>query len=277
MRDPYTVLGIPRTASDDDVKRAFRRLAKRLHPDLNPGNRAVEQQFRELNAANEILSDPEKRRRFDRGEIDADGKDRGFSRTNRAGGASIDDLFEEFFGRSRRQAGGRAKTRAAPPPQTLRIDFLEAALGGTRQVTLADGRSVDVKIPAGIATGQTLRLRDAQAGDALLEIVVEPHPHFSRTERDIHLEVGVALADAVLGASIDVATIHGPVTVKVPKGSNSGTVLRLKGKGITASNVAGDQYVKLRLVLPDPPDPELAAALERWALRQAGKVRGAAG
>jgi DnaJ-class molecular chaperone len=274
MRDPYTVLGVPRTASDDDVKRAFRRLAKRLHPDLNPGNRTVEQQFRELNAANEILSDPVKRRRFDRGEIDADGKERGSTRSDRS---SIDELFEEFFGRSRRQTGGRAKSRPAAPPRSLRIDFLEAALGGTRQLTLADGRAVEVKIPAGIATGQTLRLRDASSGDALLEIVVEPHPHFSRTDRDIHIEVEVALADAVLGASIDVATIHGPVTVKVPKGSNSGTVLRLKGKGIAASGLPGDQYVRLRLVLPDPPDPELAAALERWASRQAGKVRGSAG
>src|SRR5277367_5994705 len=132
MRDPYTVLGVPKTASDEDVKRAFRRLAKRLHPDLNPGNRAVEQQFRELNAANEILSDPEKRRRFDRGEIDAEGKDRGFTRSARSDSASIDDLFEEFFGRSRREARGRAKPHPTAPPQTLRIEFLEAALGATR-------------------------------------------------------------------------------------------------------------------------------------------------
>jgi DnaJ-class molecular chaperone len=276
MRDPYTVLGVPRSASDEDVKRAFRRLAKRLHPDLNPGNRALEQQFRELNAANELLSDPEKRRRFDRGEIDADGKERGFGRTARGDGISLDEVFQEFWGRARRGPGARSRPHAAPPPQTLRIEFLEAALGGMRQVALADGRSVEVKVPPGIATGQTLRLRNAVAGDALLEIVVEPHPHFTRTDRDIHLEVGVALADAVLGAAMTVATIHGDVTVKVPKGSNSGTLLRLKGKGIEAGGVAGDQYVKLRVVLPEPPDPDLTAALERWAQRQAGKVRGSA-
>lgn len=276
MRDPYTVLGIPRTASDEDVKRAFRRLAKRLHPDLNPGNRAREQQFRELNAANELLSDPAKRQRYDRGEIDADGRERAFARSARGDGVSLDDVIQEFFGRGRRAGAARTRTRGIPTPQTLRIGFLEAALGGTRLVALADGRSVEVKIPAGIATGQTLRLRDAQAGDALLEIMVEPHPHFTRIDRDIHLEVPVGLADAVLGASITVPTIHGDVSVKVPRGSNTGTQLRLKGKGIEAGGVGGDQYVKLRIMLPDPPDPELMAALERWALRQAGKVRGPA-
>jgi DnaJ-class molecular chaperone len=276
MRDPYTVLGIPRTASDADVKSAYRRLAKRLHPDLNPGNRAREQQFRELSAANELLSDPDKRRRYDRGEIDADGKERGFTRATRgAGGAgvNIDDLIQEFFGRGRRPGGANGRRGAGSTRQTLRIGFLEAALGGTRQVALADGRSVEVKIPPGTASGETLRLRDAAAGEALLAIEVEPHPAFTRTERDIHLEAPVGLADAVLGASITVPTIHGDVAVKVPKGSNSGTVLRLKGKGIVSGGLSGDQYVKLRIVLPDPPDPELQAALERWAERRAAKVR----
>ncbi len=282
MRDPYTVLGVERGASAEDIKRAFRRLAKKLHPDLNPGKRAVEQQFREANGAYELLSDPAKRKRFDRGEIDAEGRERGFNfgqagtRAAPGGGFadfSLDEVFQEFLRRGRRSTGPqpRAKPKEAST-LTLRLDFLEAALGGKRQVTLA-GRSVEVAIPAGIDTGQKLRLRDAQAGEVFIEVSVEPHPTFTRKDHDIHVEAPVGLVDAVLGGSITVPTIHGPVTVKVPKGSNSGATLRLKGKGIAAAGTTGDQYVKLRIVLPDPPDPELAQFLERWAQRQGTKVR----
>ncbi len=290
MRDPYAVLGLARDASDEDVKRAFRRLAKRLHPDVNPGNRAVENQFRELNAAYELLSDPAKRRRFDRGEIDAEGRERGFGfggarpRAGRGGGFSdfsLDEVFQEFLRRGRRSASGaRADAAAAgqvPASQALRIGFLEAALGARRQVVLADGRTVEIAIPPGIDSGQKLRLHDAHAGDIHLDVTVDPHPHFTRKDRDIQVELPVSLADAVLGATLTVPTIHGDVAVKVPKGSNSGALLRLKGKGIAASGGAGDQYVRLRVMLPDPADPELTSFLERWAERRRQKVRGNAG
>jgi DnaJ-class molecular chaperone len=286
MRDPYAVLGVARNASDDEIKRAFRRLAKKLHPDVNPGKRA-EQQFSELNAANALLSDPAKRKRFDRGEIDAEGRERGFNfgfgqtgagpRAAPGGGFadfSLDEVFQEFLGRGRRAAGAQPRAKAtAVANVTMRLGFLEAALGGKRQMALGD-RSVEVAIPAGIDTGQKLRLRDPQAGEVLLEVTVDPHPTFTRKDRDIHVEAPVGLVDAVLGGSITVPTIHGPVTVKVPKGSNSGATLRLKGKGIAAAGASGDQYVKLRIVLPDPPDPELAQFLERWAQRQGTKVPG---
>ena len=288
MRDPYAVLGLARGASDEDVKRAFRRLAKRLHPDVNPGNRAVETQFRELNAAYELLSDPMKRKRFDRGEIDAEGKERGFgfgnagARAGRSGGFSdfsLDEVFQEFLRRGRRSAGGAraGATRAEPPGQALRIGFLEAALGAKRHVVLADGRTVEVAIPAGIDSGQKLRLHDAQAGDIHLDVTVDPHPLFVRKDRDIQVELPVNLADAVLGATLTVPTIYGDVAVKVPKGSNSGALLRLRGKGIAMPGGAGDQYVRLRVMLPDPADPELTSYLERWAERRRQKVRGNAG
>jgi DnaJ-class molecular chaperone len=279
MKDPYAVLGVARHATAEEIKRAFRRLAKRLHPDVNPGKRAVEQQFRELNNAYELLSDAVKRRRFDRGEIDAEGRERvasfspgGARRERQATGDafSIDELFQEFLHRGRRQGGRGSAKPAESAPQRLVLDFLEAARGGKRPVTLGDGRSVEVAVPPGIDTGQRLRLRDAQAGDAYLEVVVEPHPLFSRKDRDIHVEVPVGLAQAVLGGTITVPTIHGDVTVKVPRGSNSGSTLRLRGKGIVvAASEAGDQYVKLRVMLPDPPDAELTALVERWA-----RVRG---
>jgi DnaJ-class molecular chaperone len=291
MRDPYTVLGVPRGASEDELKSAYRKLAKKLHPDVNPGKRAVEQQFKEVTAAYDFLSDPQKRRRYDRGEIGPDGAERmhgfhaggpgaGFHRSGgfngargRSGGggfgAGLDDIISEFLHRGSRQE--TAETQA--PAQKLAIGFLEAARGGKRRVTLAGGRALDVSIPAGIEAGQRLRLRSPE-GDAFLEIEIEPHALFTRKGHDIHIEVPVTLVEAVLGATITVPTIHGAVAVKVPPGSNSGATLRLKGKGIAAKASTGDQYVKLRVALPDPPDPELIRFLEKWQAKHPYDVRG---
>jgi DnaJ-class molecular chaperone len=278
MKNPYVVLGVARNASDEELKRSYRRLAKRLHPDVNPGNHAVEQQFRELTAAYELLSDPAQRRRFDNGEIDADGRERGFSprpsgaraeRRTASEGFSLDEIFQEFLGRGRK-AGAKA---AEPAAQTLTLAFVDAARGGKRPVALADGRSIEVSIPAGIDSGQRLRLRDPKAGEILLEVAVEPHAVFTRHGRDIHVELPVTLAEALLGATITVPTIHGAVALKVPRGSNSGSLLRLRGKGIVLADASGDQYVKLKVVLPDPPDAELVAFIERWAQRHGYKVR----
>lgn len=280
MKDPYSLLGLTREATAEEIKRTYRRLAKRLHPDLNPGNRAVEQQFKELSAAYELLSDPAQRARFDRGEIDGDGNERrrGFRtagrRTAEPESFSFDGLFSEIFGRGR-QAAGAAFGAAAAPTTTLRLFFLEAALGTRRRIALTDGREIEVAVPAGIDSGQTLRLRGAHGSDIHLLIEIEPHPLFTRQGKDIHLELPVTLAEAVLGATVTVPTIHGPVAVRVPHGSNGGAVLRLKGKGIVAAQAApGDQYAKLRVMLPDPPDPELTRFLERWAAGHAYAVRG---
>ncbi|HXP12667.1 MAG TPA: DnaJ C-terminal domain-containing protein [Stellaceae bacterium] len=285
MRDPYAVLGVARDTADDEIKRAYRKLAKRLHPDLNPGKRAIEQQFKEITAAYDLLSDPAKRSRYDRGEIGPDGAERmrgfrhsgagpgagfGGARGGRRGGGAgfggLDDIIAEFLGR-----GGRRGPEA--PAQKLKVSFLEAARGGKQRVALADGRSLDVAVPAGIEAGQRLRLH-GPAGDTYLEIEIEPHPLFTRKDRDIHIEVPVTLVEAVLGATITVPTIHGAVALKVPRGSNSGATLRLKGKGLHAAPIPGDQYVKLKVTLPDPPDPELVRFLERWSADHAYDVRG---
>jgi DnaJ-class molecular chaperone len=284
MRDPYAVLGVERGASDEAIKKAYRRLAKKLHPDVNPGNSAVEQQFKEVTAAYDLLSDPAKRARFDRGEIDAAGAERGFHaqgarayRRAESGAFSFDDIISEILGRGRRES----EERVGDVSQALRLSFVEAALGGKRRITAPDGRSVDIAIPAGIESGQTLRLkgqgprgpRGIPPGDLYLDIEVTPHPFYQRKDQDIHLELPVTLGEAVLGARITVPTIHGPVAVKVPRGSNSGATLRLKGKGIPGSAGAGDQYVKLRVVLPDPPDQELMSFLERWSAKHPYSVR----
>ncbi|HEX7967915.1 MAG TPA: J domain-containing protein [Stellaceae bacterium] len=290
MKDPYAVLGLSREASEDDIKKAYRRLAKKLHPDLSPGNRAAEQQFKEVTAAYDLLSDPAKRARFDRGEIDAGGGERGAG--FRAQGArayrratgnnfSFDEIIAELLGRGRRGAGPHAEERVAEAmaAQKLRLDFVEAALGGKRRVALSDGREVEITVPAGVDSGQTLRLRgQGMGGDVHLEIEVETHPVFQRKRHDIHVELPVTLVEAVLGGTVTVPTLHGSVALKVPRGSNSGSTLRLRGKGIAGPDGrAGDQYVKLRVVLPDPPDPELTAFLERWGQKRAYDVRGKAG
>ncbi|HZB92787.1 MAG TPA: J domain-containing protein [Stellaceae bacterium] len=291
MRDPYVVLGVPRDASDDAIKKAYRRLAKKLHPDIHPGSRSHEQQFKEVAAAYDLLSDPVKRARFDRGEIDAAGSERGFHAHGagagarayqRAGGAfSFDEIIAEILGRGRRES----EERLGDQSLSLRLAFLDAVVGGKRRVTLADGRSIDITIPAGIESGQTLRLRGqgpkaprgVAPGDLYLEIEVDPHAYFQRKEHDIHVELPVTLTEAALGATVKVPTIHGPVALKVPRGSNSGSTLRLKGKGIAASGKTGDQYVKLRIVLPEPPDAELTAFLERWGAKHPYDVRGKLG
>ena len=313
MRDPYTVLGVGRGASDDEIKRAYRKLAKKLHPDLNPGKKSIEAQFKEVTAAYDFLSDPSKRARYDRGEIGPDGAEkmrfrhaagadpfgganpfgsgafgggsaaaraRGRARPGSGAGASsgggfgagLDDIIAEFLGRGRKNAAV-----ADPPAQKIKIGFLEAARGGKHRVTFSDGRNIDIAIPAAIEAGQKLRLKDAKAGEIYLEIEIEPHPLFTRKDKDIHVDVPVTLVEAVLGATITVPTIHGAVALKVPRGSNSGATLRLKGKGITASGVSGDQLVKLRVTLPDPPDPELVKFLERWSEGHAYEVRGKMG
>jgi DnaJ-class molecular chaperone len=296
MKDPYVVLGVARDASEDDIKKAYRKLAKKLHPDLSPGNDAHERQFKEVASAYDLLSDQAKRARFDRGEIDAGGGERGPAYRPHPGarayrraaesGFSFDEIITEILGRGRFAGDAHEEERVGDTSQALRLGFVEAALGGKRRVQIPDGRTIEIMVPAGIETGQTLRLRGQGGrgprgmppGDVYLEIEVEPHALFQRKERDIHVELPVTLPEAALGATVTVPTIHGAVAVKVPRGSNSGSTLRLKGRGIAAADgKTGDQYVKLRVMLPDPPDPELTAFLERWGAKRVYDVRGKIG
>jgi DnaJ-class molecular chaperone len=301
MRDPYSVLGVSKTASDDEIRQAFRKLAKKHHPDLNPGNKEAEAKFKEISQANEILSDPEKRRRFDAGEIDATGQEmppRGFYRDQaggpsgrkyqRAGGheefVDMGGIFSEMFGERRGFGfGGGAEgfdMGGLPVSYTLSVPFLVAARGGKQRVSLPDGRTLDIDVPEGTRDGTTLRLKGQgmpgakgqPPGDAFVEIRVQPHAFFEARDNDIHVELPVTLREAVLGDRVKVPTVGGSVMLSVPAGSNTGSTLRLKGRGLLdrKSGQHGDQYVKLKVVLPDRPDDKLRAFLESW---EAGKTQ----
>jgi DnaJ-class molecular chaperone len=300
MADPYKTLGVSPGAAADEIKKAYRKLAKKLHPDVNPGNKKIEQQFKEATAAYDLLSDAEKRRRFDSGEIDDQGNPRGFAggwgpgrtagagarRSGRPADAGIDDsmaddIFRDFFNFGR---GGGARTnvrmRGADVTYKTDVAFLDAARGAKTRITLSDGKTIDMTIPSGTEDGQTLRLKGqglpgqggGPSGDAFVEIGVKPHPFFERQGNDILLECPISLNEAVLGGTITIPTIDGSVSLKVPKNSNSGTQLRLKGKGVAdAKGQRGDQYVRFVVVLPRQMDVELEVAIERWAKTDAAK------
>jgi len=298
MTDPYSVLGVPKTASEDDIRKAFRKLAKKHHPDLNPGDKASEAKFKEIGQANDILSDPEKRRRFDAGEIDGTGQEmppRGFYR-DQAGGrggkydhaaghesfVDMGGIFSEMFGERRGFGGGGGPGAGGggfdmggmPVTYSLRVPFLVAARGGKQRVTLPDGKTLDIDVPEGTSDGQTLRLKGQgmpgtkgrPAGDAYVEIHVDPHAFFQPRDNDIHVELPVTVTEAALGGKVKVPTVGGAVMLNVPAGSNTGTSLRLKGRGLLdrKSGQRGDQYVKLKVVLPETPDGKLKEFLEGW-------------
>lgn len=303
MSDPYSVLGVAKTASDDDIRKAFRKLAKKHHPDLNPGDKKAEAKFKEITQANDLLSDKEKRRRFDAGEIDASGNEmppRGFYR-DQAGGpggakyyrsngqdefVDMGGIFSEMFGQRRGFGGGRGAEGfegfegfgrgggGMPVSYTLPVPFLVAARGGKQRVGLPDGKTLDIDVPEGTTDGTTLRLKGqgmpgangGPAGDAYVEIKVQPHAFFEARDSNIHVELPVTIAEAALGGKIKVPTIGGPVMLNVPAGSNTGTSLRLKGRGLLdrKSGQRGDQYVKLKVVLPDKPDEKLKEFLANW-------------
>ncbi|MEC9347032.1 MAG: J domain-containing protein [Pseudomonadota bacterium] len=297
MRDPYSVLGVARGASQDDIKKSYRKLAKELHPDRHPGDEAAVDRFKEVSAAYDLLGDADKRARFDRGEIDADGQERGprFHHAGAGAGGGPDDMFSGFgfggagprgfedivgdlFGGRR---GARTQARGRDRKYSLQIEFLEAARGGSRRLTLPGGKPLDVRIPAGIEEGQQIRLKgqgepgpNGADGDALIEVSIRPHAFFRREGLDIHMELPISLAEAVLGGKVMAPTVHGDVAVAVPKGSNAGRTLRLKGKGIRKGGEEGDQYVKLKIVLPDGEDPELEAFVKGWSRGKGHDPRG---
>jgi DnaJ-class molecular chaperone len=291
--DPYVVLGLSRDATEQQIRAAYRKLAKSFHPDLNPGDKAAEERFKKIASANDILSDTDKRARYDRGEIDASGQkrpERPFYRSqaespagakyHRAGASDpldeeeLGDLFSELFrAQGAGPAGpGRARTSRNRPIRghdqnyLLSISFLEAVNGTTSRLIIPGGGTLDVKVPPGIVDGQMLRLRGrgepglngGPAGDALIELVVAPHHLFRRDGDDILLDVPVLFREAVLGARITVPTPGGKVALTVPPHSDSGTRLRLRGRGVPAhgDRAAGDFLVTLKLVA-GPPDAEL--------------------
>jgi DnaJ-class molecular chaperone len=331
MKDLYSVLGVSKSASQDEIKKAYRKLAKQYHPDLNPGNTDAEQKFKEISQAYDILADKDKRRQYDAGEIDASGQQQAGPAGAGAAGAgpggfyyktytsgpgrgskyagfdfgreefSAEDIFADLFGGGfggRRAGagagagGGFGGARGAKAPgedvnYSIRVGFLEAANGARKRVRLADGKTIDVNIPAGTEDGKALRLKGkgkpglggGPAGDAYVRIRIEPHPYFSRDGRDIHVTLPVSLQEAVEGASVTVPTIHGQVQMKIPAGSNSGKTLRLRGRGIQpkGEETRGDQLVTLQVQLPDEPDKELRDFVRKWGEKHPYNPRQKAG
>ena len=293
--DLYDALGVTKKATADEIRKAYRALAKKYHPDLNPGDKEAEETFKKIQGAYGILSDEEKRKQYDAGAIDAQGNERqhGYYREyasdpgahpyqSDAGYADFGDVFSDLFGGRARggAAGGEGfRMRGGDVRYTLAVTFEEAVLGAKKRVTMPDGKSLDITIPAGQRDGQMLRLRGkgmpghggGPAGDALIEVHVAPHATFRRDGDDIRCDLAIGLHEAVLGARVTVPTVGGSVAMTIPAGSNSGDTLRLRGKGVPAagSRAAGDQFVTLRVVLPAKPDDSLREFLAEWAKEHA--------
>ena len=286
MADPYHILGISREASQDDIRKAYRRLAKKNHPDLHPGDKAAEARFKEIASAYDIVGDDKKRARFDSGEIDASGAERtqqpergtyrqhaenqpGFKYAPHWNGSGLDDgdLFAELFG-----ARQRTNARGSDVNYTFTVEFIEAINGAKRRVVMGDGKTLDITIPPGLKEGQTLRLRGqgqpglgaGESGDVLVEIHINPHPVFRRDGNNIRSTLAVTLGEAMAGAKVPVATVTGDVQLSVPKASNTGAILRLRGKGVPSKAGNGDHFVELQVILPEEPDDELVQFITQW-------------
>jgi len=297
-QDPYQELGVARGASADEVRKAFRKLAKQLHPDQNPGDKKSEERFKRVSAAFDILGDVEKRKKFDRGEIDADGREtmRGFGGGGFGGqpgggagpggfqngfqgahfeGVDLNDILGDVFGRGGGQRGGGFggfQARGADVRAELDIELEDAIGGGKKRISFSDGRVIDVNIPKGAADGQVLRLKGqgqpgrAGAGDALIELRIRPHPLYRREGDSLVMDLPVSVPDAVLGGKVEAPTPDGPVSLTIPKHSNSGATLRLKGRGMPdgRSGKRGDLLARLVVTLPEGTDPELETFAETW-------------
>ena len=313
MKDPYQILGVAKSASEAEIKKAFRSLAKKHHPDTHPGDEKAKHRFQEISGAYDILGDKDKRAKFDAGEIDASGNARGFDPRTAGGfrgspfggggggpfgggndrdfqfswdnarggqspgdgGFSAEDIFADFLGGGARRGAGRARvTRGEDFTAAVTASFQEGVMGGTRRVVLPNGEQIDVKIPAGVKDGQQIRVKGRGGagrnggpnGDVLIQIAVAAHPYLSRDGNDLRMDLPVSLKEAVLGGKVPVPTLNGTVSLSIPANSNTGAVLRLKGKGVPAhgGGTAGDLYVRLVLTLPDKPDADLTRFAEDW-------------
>ena len=286
MADPYQTLGVARDATQDAIRKAYVRLAKKSHPDLHPGDKTAEERFKAISAANDIVGDEKQRARFDSGEIDASGvaqapkssresyrqhaethPDFKYERHWDGAGPDGADAFAGLFARHRDRS-----VRGADIDYTFAVAFTDAVTGAKKRIVMADGKTLDITIPAGLAEGQTLRLRGqghpghagAAPGDALVRIHIEPHPDFSRDGKTIRSILPITIGEALAGARLRVSTVSGAVEFSVPKGSNTGTVLRLRGKGVPSLGGDGDHLVELHVVLPDAPDEDLVRCVTDW-------------
>ena len=308
MADPYKVLGVSKTASEAEIKKAFRTLAKKYHPDTAKGDDA-KKKFQEISNAYDVVGDKDKRAKFDRGEIDENGNPRGFDPgaggfrggpfgggqggggdrefhfgfggNDQQGGFSAEDIFSDLLGGMRGRGGRKQPRKGENFEFALTVSFEDAARGSTRRIVLPDNRDLDVKIPVGLKDGQQIRLRGQGGagvnggpnGDLLLTVTVTPHPYLTRDGDNLRMELPITLQEAVLGGKVAVPTLTGTVEMNVPPNSNSGTTLRLKGKGIPGRGTsgggepAGDLYVKLVVTLPDKADEALKDFVGKWGVK----------
>lgn len=301
--DPYAALGVSKTASDEDIKKAYRKIVKTSHPDINPDDPEAEARFKAATAAFDLLKDPEQRARFDRGEIDAMGNETpqyhqqqyyrqyAGAEDNPYGGGQhfedfedLSDFFSDYlrgrgssgfgFGSGHAAGGGEGfRARGADRQYRLEVPFLDAALGGTTRITLPEGGTLEVQIPRGIREGQTIRLRGKGApgfgggptGDALITVHIGEHPVFRREGNNIRVVLPISIDEAILGGKVPVPTITGPVKLTIPKGASSGQVLRMKDRGVKPKKgKTGDQLVELKIVSPPEVDDELAKCMREW-------------
>ena len=297
--DPNPANGLSHSSADE-IRRAFRKLAKQFHPDQNPDDKAAEERFKRVSAAFDVIGDEEKRKKFDRGEIDADGRESmrgfrpggagprggpgaGFGGFSGAGaefeGVDLNDILGEMFGaRGPTRGGGFGgfASKGQDVRAQVEISIEDAVKGARRRIAFSDGRTIEVTIPKGASDGQVLRLKGQGApgragpGDALIELALAPHPIYRREGDALVMDVPISVPDAVLGGKVEAPTPDGAVTLTVPKGSNSGAVLRLKGRGLASGpgGKRGDLLARLVVTLPDKPDPELETFAQTWRERR---------
>jgi DnaJ-class molecular chaperone len=291
MKDPYQVLGVSKNTSAADLKKTYRKLAMKLHPDKNPGDEETADKFKEVSAAYALLSDEKLKERYDRGEINPDGSEKGYaSHSQYAGGGAgnpfgsggfgatfdAEDLFANLFGGGRTKRGGAPRQiKGEDQTYKLTVDLLESVHGAKRKVTLANGKTLNINIPENVKEGQNIRLKGQGSlgknggsnGDALIEISIKKHPYFTVKDNDIHLELPINIHEAIVGAKVTVPTISGKISLNIPKNSSSGKVMRLKEKGLMDSKTKqkGDQFVKLLIILPKEENASLEKAIVSWA------------
>lgn len=283
MKNPYEILGVTKTATQDEIKKAYRNLVKKNHPDLNPGNKKAEERFKEISHAYELIGTKEDRAKFDRGETDEQFQNRWQQQgTQKGAGPHAGrysqsfadqfgaDFFEELFGSHRRQNRQESKEDLDTHYQ-MTVSFRESILGGEKIITLPNGKNLKVKIPPGIVSGTKLRFKNQGEeipgglhGDAYIEVKVEPLEGWIRQGLDLETEVEISFIEGIMGAEISVPTFYGPVMLKIPPGVNTGSKLRIKGKGVHQGEESGNQIVKLKIMLPKNVSKELRSAIESW-------------
>ena len=294
MKDPYSVLGVSKSTSKADLKKTYRKLAMKLHPDQNPNDEKVSDQFKEVSAAYALLSDEKMKARYDRGEINPDGSEKGFAGYRQHAGAGgnpfgagaggfgagfdAEDLFSNLFGGGRARAQRpRASKRGQDKTYTINIDFLDAVTGSKKQIKLENGKTLNINIPINVKEGQQIRLK-AQGrpgvggganGDALIEVHINKHAFYTLKNNNIYMDLPITLEEAILGGKVTIPTISGKIALAIPKNSNSGKIMRLKGKGATdpKTKKTGDQLVKLIVMLPEKINSELEKNIKKWSTK----------